>query len=105
MGVVCFSVLSGDFSFLLVGGSSSAFSFYLNFSYSEFRRNSYLLWPLRAAFMWELPDVDCVVSPIFLVPVPFCCRCLHVFHQNVLAIIPLTGDVFGVAVMRAYIGC
>lgn len=83
--------LSGVSLVLLVGSSSSAFSFYLNFSYSEFRRNGYLLWPLRAVFMWELPDVDCVVSPVFLVPVPFVVDACHAFHQNVLAIIPLIG--------------
>ena len=40
---------------LLVGSGSSASSFYLRFSDSEFRRSSCLLWSQSAVAMWECP--------------------------------------------------
>ena len=45
---------------LLIENGSSACSFYLYFSYSEFRKTSYILWLCRAVYMWGCPFVACL---------------------------------------------
>ena len=47
----------------------------------------------------------CGKSNIFGADALFVIDACHVFHQNVLAIIPLIGDVYVAVVMRAYTGC
>ena len=89
-------VLSGDF-LILIGSSSCAFSFHLNFSDSEFKRKLYTV-VLKGCFYVGAS----LCGLIFLVRGLFSMDACHVFLQCVLDVI---GGVIGVVVTRAFTGC
>lgn len=94
--------VQGSSLVLLNGGSFSAFSFYFSFFVSVSLGKTSIYCGLEGMFMWDHLWVDWV--QYFWCKGWFGMCTSHVFPQNVLAIIPLIGDMIGVVVSRACTG-